>query len=114
MNAELQRMSELDSPRNKEKTTKILMQIVYNSNNEIISMLPYMNLGCFDEFELSEREQDVLNLLVEGHSYKMIADHLFIAMDTVRSHIRKIYKKLNVNSKSEAVSKTLRHKQLTL
>jgi DNA-binding NarL/FixJ family response regulator len=61
-------------------------------------------------FNLSERELDVLNLLVEGYSYKMIADKLFIAIDTVRSHIKKVYEKLHVNSKSEAVAKALRNK----
>ncbi|HTH55206.1 MAG TPA: response regulator transcription factor [Cyclobacteriaceae bacterium] len=57
---------------------------------------------------ISAREQDVLNLIIEGHSYKMIGDKLFISIDTVRSHIRKIYEKLHVNSKAEAISKALR------
>ncbi|MNN84308.1 putative transcriptional regulatory protein NarL [compost metagenome] len=61
-------------------------------------------------FDLSTREKEVLDLLVEGYSYKMIADKLFISMDTVRSHIKKIYEKLQVNSKSEAVVKALRNK----
>lgn len=62
------------------------------------------------EFNLSAREQDVLNLLVKGFSYKLIADQLFISMDTVRSHIKKIYEKLQVNSKSEALLKTLKYR----
>ncbi|WP_129714841.1 response regulator transcription factor [Pedobacter sp. SYP-B3415] len=62
------------------------------------------------EFNLSAREQDVLNLLVKGFSYKLIAEELFISMDTVRSHIKKIYEKLQVNSKSEAVIKTLKYR----
>lgn len=57
---------------------------------------------------ISAREQEVLNLIIEGHSYKMIGDKLFISIDTVRSHIRKIYDKLHVNSKAEAISKALR------
>jgi DNA-binding NarL/FixJ family response regulator len=57
---------------------------------------------------LSGREKDVLNLIVDGHSYKMIAEQLFISVDTVRSHIKKIYEKLHVNSKSQAVAKVLR------
>lgn len=59
-------------------------------------------------FNLSAREKEVLDLLVEGYSYKMVAGQLFISMDTVRSHIKKIYDKLQVNSKSEAVAKALR------
>jgi DNA-binding NarL/FixJ family response regulator len=61
-----------------------------------------------ETFNLSAREQEVLNLLVNGYSYKLVADKLFISMDTVRSHIKRIYEKLHVNSKSEAVAKTLR------
>ncbi|MXV15253.1 response regulator [Hufsiella ginkgonis] len=61
-----------------------------------------------DDFSLSDRERDVLQLLVNGHSYKMIAGELFISIDTVRSHIKKVYEKLHVNSKSEAVAKALK------
>lgn len=57
---------------------------------------------------ISAREQDVLNLIIEGYSYKMVGDKLCISIDTVRSHIRKIYDKLHVNSKAEAISKALR------
>lgn len=62
-----------------------------------------------DEFNLSAREKDVLALLVDGASYKMIADKLEIGYDTVHSHIKRIYKKLHVNSMSEAVAKALRN-----
>lgn len=58
--------------------------------------------------QLTEREQEVLDYLVKGCSYKMIAYSMFISIDTVRSHIKKIYTKLEVNSKSEAVIKVLR------
>ncbi|SHJ16963.1 DNA-binding response regulator, NarL/FixJ family, contains REC and HTH domains [Hymenobacter daecheongensis DSM 21074] len=57
---------------------------------------------------LSAREQEVLGLLVEGYSYKMIAADRGISIDTVRSHIKKIYEKLHVRSMTEAVSKALR------
>jgi len=58
--------------------------------------------------QLTEREQEVLDYLVKGCSYKMIAYSMFISLDTVRSHIKKIYTKLEVNSKSEAVIKVLK------
>jgi DNA-binding NarL/FixJ family response regulator len=45
--------------------------------------------------------------LVSGYSYKAIASELFISIDTVRSHIRRIYEKLHVNSKTEAVLKAI-------
>jgi DNA-binding NarL/FixJ family response regulator len=57
---------------------------------------------------LSRREEEVLQELVQGNSYKSTADHLFISIHTVRFHIRSIYEKLHVHSKSEAVAKALK------
>jgi DNA-binding NarL/FixJ family response regulator len=58
-----------------------------------------------DYDKLAPREQEVLNLLVTGHSYKMIADKCGITIETVRSHIKRIYEKLQVHSATEAASK---------
>jgi DNA-binding NarL/FixJ family response regulator len=63
-----------------------------------------------DEFKLSDREIEVLNQLAEGNNYREIADVLYISVDTVRHHIRNIYKKLHVHSRSEAVAKAIRRK----
>ena len=52
---------------------------------------------------LSEREKDVLRLIAEGKSYSQIADLLFISKETSKTHIKNIYSKLQVNSKSEAI-----------
>ncbi len=57
---------------------------------------------------LSFREKEVLHLLVDGKSYKMIAAELSLSLDTVKSHIKNIYAKLQVNSNTEAVAKALR------
>lgn len=62
-----------------------------------------------EKFDLSNREREVLHLLVNGRSYKMIATELGISFETVHSHIKKIYKALHVNSATEAVSKVLRN-----
>lgn len=62
------------------------------------------------DYDLSPRELDVLKCLVKGYSYKLIASEHFISLDTVRSHIRHIYEKLQVNSKTEAVLKALKEK----
>ncbi len=59
---------------------------------------------------LSDREREVLSQLCTGKSYKMIADTLFISSDTVRSHIKNIYKKLEVSSNAEAVARALKEK----
>jgi DNA-binding NarL/FixJ family response regulator len=61
-----------------------------------------------DSFSLSSREKEILKCLVEGMSYKMIADTCFISPDTVNGHIKNIYKKLQVHSKSEAVVKAIK------
>ncbi len=55
---------------------------------------------------LSKREQEMLEQLSHGFRYKEIADNLFISTETVRTHIRNIYEKLQVNSRIEALKKT--------
>jgi DNA-binding NarL/FixJ family response regulator len=62
------------------------------------------------DYDLSGREISVLNLLSDGYNYQEIAETLFISVDTVRHHIRNIYKKLHVHSQSEAVAKAIRKK----
>ena len=62
------------------------------------------------DFRLSDREKEVLSCLVNGMSYKMIAHACFISIDTVRGHIRSMYEKLHVHSKSEAVALAIKNK----
>ena len=66
--------------------------------------------ATINDYQLTAQEKKILQLLVEGKSYKMIASALSIAFDTVKSHIRNIYSKLHVNSGTEAVSKAIRDK----
>lgn len=61
-------------------------------------------------YHLSDREKDVLRLLVQGYSYKKIASDCHISIDTVRSHVRNIYTKLHVNCGREAVVKALKER----
>jgi DNA-binding NarL/FixJ family response regulator len=61
-----------------------------------------------DRLELSERERQVLRCLMDGMAYKQVAERLDISIDTVRSHIRRIYRKLQVHSVAQAVSRALR------
>ncbi|HEV8084207.1 MAG TPA: response regulator transcription factor [Chitinophagaceae bacterium] len=63
-------------------------------------------------FQLTLHEQQVLKLLVDGLSYKMIAAKLNIVIDTVRFHIKRIYYKLHVHSAPEAVAKAIRENLL--
>ncbi|MGE5521776.1 MAG: response regulator [Candidatus Dadabacteria bacterium] len=68
------------------------------------------NTSTSEEYALSARELSILKCLVNGDSYKMIANNCEISIGTVRTHITSIYKKLHINSKSEAVAKAIKEK----
>ncbi len=57
------------------------------------------------ESNLTEREKEILSLLIKGLSYKEIASNIFISIETLNSHIKNIYRKLNVHSRSELASR---------
>ena len=63
-----------------------------------------------EEYNLTTKETEVLRLLADGLSYKMIADKLNISYDTAHTHIKSIYRKLHVASMGEAISKAIRGK----
>jgi len=65
-------------------------------------------------FDLTEREREVLNLVVQGHSNQQIADALVISVATVKAHISSILSKLQVSSRSEAIAYAIKHKIVTL
>jgi len=75
---------------------------------QVLQMFSRVHNPANEDYHLSEREKQVLQHLVNGYSYKMIASEMYISIDTVRSHIKKIYEKLHVNSKSEAVAKAFK------
>lgn len=60
-------------------------------------------------YELTPHETRLLRMLVEGHSYKTAATELKVSINTIKFHLRHIYDKLQVHTKSEAVAKALRH-----
>jgi DNA-binding NarL/FixJ family response regulator len=64
--------------------------------------------GKYEDYKLSVREKEVLKCLVEGDSYKMIADHCQVSFETVKTYIKRIYEKLHVASMTEAVVKALK------
>ncbi|SRR5260221_3411557 len=84
-------------------TPAIAMKVLEKFRKQSVPTLKEFN-------NLSNRENDILECLVEGMSYKMIAIARNISIDTVRFHIRNIYEKLHVNSKSEAVVRAMRDK----
>ena len=63
--------------------------------------------SVLEDHQLTTREKEILYALVDGLSYKKIAEKYFVSIHTVRSHISSIYEKLHVNSKSQAVAKVL-------
>jgi DNA-binding NarL/FixJ family response regulator len=99
-----------------------LMESIIEAHNGGAPMSPSIakkTLNLFQKFlsstgkqnyNLSPREKEILEWLVKGYSYKMIADACNISFDTVRSHIRNIYEKLHVASMTEAVAKALKER----
>jgi two-component system, NarL family, response regulator LiaR len=63
---------------------------------------------------LTEREREVLNLVVQGHSNQQIADALVVSLATVKAHISSILGKLQVSSRTEAIAYAIKHKLVTL
>ena len=72
---------------------------------KVLDLIPKSPSPSEELDKLGPREQEVLHLLVSGHSYKMIADKCGIALETVRSHIKRIYETLQVHSATEAANK---------
>jgi DNA-binding NarL/FixJ family response regulator len=60
-----------------------------------------------EDYHLSEREKEILRLMTDTLNYKVIAEKLYISYETVRTHVKNIYKKLHVTSRSEAVMKAI-------
>ncbi len=78
---------------------------------KVLQMFRSQSISEQKEFiDLSEREKEILALLVKGKSYKAVASDCFISIDTVSTHVRHIYEKLYVHSKSEAVAKAINQK----
>lgn len=75
---------------------------------KVLQMVPAAKGPAQEKTDLSSRELQILQLLVRGFSYKMIAAEISISVDTVRFHIKNIYDKLHVHSATEAVSKAIR------
>lgn len=76
-----------------------------NIARKVVDSFQNLNKGNSEMLKLSEREKEILNLLSQGLRYKEIADKLFLSTETVRTHIRNIYEKLQVNSRTDALNK---------
>lgn len=80
--------------------------------NKVLKLLADSNLSAQQkqDYGLTKREKEILQSLVNGNSYKMIASEQDITIDTVKSHLKKIYQKLQVHSQTEAVVKALKNR----
>jgi DNA-binding NarL/FixJ family response regulator len=76
---------------------------------KVIQMLKTMPVPDDQNVELSDRERQVMEAIAAGQLYKQTADQLGVSIHTVRSYIRRIYEKLHVRTRSEAVAKYFRH-----
>ena len=80
----------------------------------VLDVVRQVNAGLRDieggrpAIDLTPREAEVLRCLVDGMSYKAVAAALDVSLDTVRTHVRAVYGKLQVHSVAEAVSRALR------
>ena len=63
-----------------------------------------------DKLKLSNREKEILLLMTEGHNLHAIAERIFLSYETIRTHVKRIYKKLHVASASEAVARAIRER----
>ncbi len=75
---------------------------------KVIQSFQHIPSANKDNYQLTTRENEILYSLVDGLSYKKLAEKYFISISTVRTHIRHVYEKLHVNSKAQAVAKALR------
>lgn len=65
----------------------------------------HVDLDRLESFRLNEREYQILKLIIEGYSNQSIAEALFIAVPTVKTHVSNLYAKLNVKSRTQAIHK---------
>ena len=102
-----------------EKIQEAILDVVHGGApmtssiaRKVLDLFPKTPSPSEELDKLAPREQEVLHLLVSGHSYKMIADKCGIALETVRSHIKRIYEKLQVHSATEAAAKAFPTKRI--
>lgn len=95
------------------------IQNVYSGGSPMTPSIARKVFGLFknniyspskENYNLTEKEKEILQHLVHGRSYKMIAEEMKISTETVKTHMKNIYTKLHVNSNTEAVAKALKDK----
>jgi DNA-binding NarL/FixJ family response regulator len=74
---------------------------------KVLAMLAGNKQKPLADYSITQREKEILQSLVKGNSYKMIAAELHISLQTVKTHIKNVYEKMQVHSQAEAVSKAI-------
>jgi DNA-binding NarL/FixJ family response regulator len=99
-----------------EKLVKALQEAIEGGSpmspevaRRVINLFREIKPPKASDYELTPHEVRLLRMLVEGHSYKTAAAELNVSVNTIKFHLRHIYDKLQVHTKSEAVAKALRH-----
>lgn len=77
---------------------------------KVISFFQNTSVVLQNDYHLTQKEKEILQHLVEGMSYKMMANVMMISFETVKSHVKNVYRKLHVSSNSEAVAKAIKQK----
>lgn len=97
----------LTKPLDNKRLHSALNSIKYEgaamSQDIVQKIISNFHVKAYNSF--SERENEIIDYLCKGATYKVIAEKLFVTTSTINFHIQNIYLKLNVNSKSEAISK---------
>lgn len=110
--------------RSSKEEIFVAIKELYNGGAPMSAQIARKALSFFRQFntkildtnteeQLSKREEEILSYLTKGYKYKEIAEKLFISYDTVRTHIKHIYKKLHVRSRSEAIIKAFGYRKIS-
>ncbi len=92
-------MNNEGAPMSPSIARRVLNLLVLSEKDRV----PQDKVNTENEYNLTEREKDILNLLIKGLEYKEIGQELTLSPNTVRNHIAKIYKKLHVSSRAQAI-----------
>jgi DNA-binding NarL/FixJ family response regulator len=79
---------------------------------KVLELFPRQPARSEEIDKLTQREQQVLQLMINGYSYKMIASELKVTLETVRTYVKRMYEKLHVHSATEAISKAFPDRKL--
>lgn len=84
----------------KTETVIVEKEVIIHQPKEFV-----LNRSALEQLNLTNREYEILQLIVQGHSNAEIASHLFLSLSTIKSHVSNLYSKMDVKSRFQAISK---------